>query len=93
MYRYAPHLLFAKLNAVCPIVGLSDAPTWKFVPAAAATPAQIAAAQSILDKITPAIMDQIEASVQTAAAALPDPLATAKAQALSSLPTAQITPS
>ena len=94
---YAASLLHAKIAAVCPIDGVSigdpaNAKTWRIDFAAIATPAQIAAAQQALAVITPASLATADATVQAAAAAIPDPLATARASAVSSLPTPAVVP-
>ena len=87
----AASLLHAKIAAVCPIDGVAigdpaDVKTWRIDFAVGATPAQQAAAQAALAAITPASLAQADATVQAAAAAIPDPLATAKTQAISNLP-------
>ena len=88
----AASLLHAKIAAVCPIDGVAigdpaDVKTWRIDFAVGATPAQQAAAQAALAAITPASLAQTDAIVQAAAAAIPDPLAAARASAVSSLPT------
>ena len=90
-------LLHAKIAAVCPIDGVAigdpnDAKTWRIDFAVGAAPAQITAAQQALAVITPASLAAADATIQTAAAAIPDPLATARAQAILSLPTPAATP-
>ena len=85
-------LVFQKINATCPIVHISWGPPITFVPDPKATPAQITAAQSIVDQITLTTLATIETAIKAAAAALPDPLAIAKATALASLPTAAAAP-
>lgn len=97
LLQFGPSLLHAKLAAVCPIDGVAigdpnDPKTWRIDFAANATPQQIAAAQAQLAAVTPQVLAAADATVQTAAAALPDPLSTAKAQAISGLPTAQAIP-
>lgn len=91
--RYAASIIHTKIAALCPIDGAAigdptNAKTWRIDFAAGATSAQIAAAQAQLALITPALLAQADATVQAAAAAIPDPLATAKANALATLPTA-----
>lgn len=93
--QYSTQALYAKIVAACPIDGLAigdpAAPkTWRIDFSENATPQQIAAAQAQLAAVTPQVLAAADATVQTAAAALPDPLSTAKAQAISSLPTAQV---
>ena len=86
-------LLHAKIAAVCPIDGVSigdpaDPKTWRIDFSVSATPAQMAAAQAALAAITPTALVAADNSIKTAAAAIVviDPLATAKATALASLP-------
>ena len=92
MLFYAATVLHAKIAAVCPIDGVAigdpaDVKTWRIDFAVGATPAQQAAAQAALAAITPASLAQADAIVQAAAAAIHDPLAAARASAVSSLPT------
>lgn len=98
MLGYSTLLLHLKIAAVCSIDGIAigdpnNPKTWRIDFAVGATKQQQSDAQAALAAITPLALAAADAAVHTAAAALPDPLATAKAQALSSLPTAQITPS
>ena len=84
-------LLHAAVSAVCPIDGVAigdpnDASTWSIAFAAGATKQQQVAAQKALAAITPAALTAGDATIQAAAAAIPDPLAAAKAQAISNLP-------
>ena len=88
----AASLLHAKIAAVCPIDGVAigdpaDVKTWRIDFAVGATPAQQAAAQAALAVIAPTSLAQADATIQAAVAALPDPLAAARASAVSSLPT------
>lgn len=88
-------LLHAKIAAVCPIDGISlgdlnDPKTWRIDFSANATTQQMAAAQAQLAAITPQALAAADTSVQTAAAAIPDPLAAARAQAVSALPVATV---
>ena len=92
MLFYAATVLHTKIAAVCPIDGVAigdpaDAKTWRIDFAVGATPAQIAAAQQALAVITPVLLAQADRIVKAAAAAIPDPLAAARASAVSSLPT------
>ena len=89
---YGPAAIHTQIAAVCPIDGVAigdpaNAKTWRIDFAVGATPAQQAAAQAALAAITPASLAQADATVQAAAAAIPDPLAAARASAVSSLPT------
>jgi hypothetical protein len=95
---YAPAVLHTAIAAVCPIDGIwigdpTNAATWGFWPTAVATPAQIAAATKLLAAQTPVALAAADAIVAAAAAAIPNPLATAHAQAVSGLPTASAVPS
>lgn len=95
MIRYSASILQAKLSLVCPIDGVAigdpaDASTWRIDFHPTATPRQIAAAQAQLSLITPALLAQADVTVQAAVTALPDPLATARQNALAGLPTAVI---
>ena len=97
---YGPAAIHAQIASVCPIDGIAigdpNSPkTWRIDFAVGATPAQIAAAEQSLAVITPASLTNADTVVQAAAAAIHDPLATAKASAVSSLPSpvAVITPS
>ena len=86
-------LLHAKIAAVCPIDGVAvgdpaKPATWRIDFSVSATPAQIAAAQQSLAAITSASLVAADAIVQAAAALIPDPLATATAAAVASLPKA-----
>lgn len=88
-------LLHAKIAALCPIDGIAigdpaNPATWRIDFAVSATATQIAAAKSQLALITPALLAQADATVQAAVAAVPDPLAAAKSNALASLPTASV---
>ena len=88
---YGPAAIHAQIASVCPIDGVAigdpnDPKTWRIDFAVGVTPAQIAAAQQALAVITSASLAQADATVQAAAAAIPDPLATAKTQAIASLP-------
>ena len=89
---YGPAAIHTQIAAVCPIDGVAigdpaDAKTWRIDFAVGATPAQIAAAQQALAVITPVLLAQADMIVKAAAAAIPDPLAAARASAVSSLPT------
>ena len=91
MLFYAATVLHAKIAAVCPIDGVAigdpaDVKTWRIDFSVTATPAQISAAQKALAAITSASLAQADATMQAAAAAIPDPLATARASAIASLP-------
>ena len=97
MFLFGALLLHTKIAALCPIDGVAigdpaNPATWRIDFAVSATPQQIAAAKSQLALITPARLAQADATVQAAAAAIPDPLATAKQNALASLPTAVTAP-
>ena len=86
-------LIHSKIAAVCPIDGVSigdpsNSATWSIVPSVGATAQQIEAGQQALAAITPAALAAADATVEAARAAIPDPLAAAKASAVSSLPTA-----
>jgi hypothetical protein len=91
----------ARTGELIKIARLHDAPdgdptnaaTWGFWPTAVATPAQIAAATKLLAAQTPVALAAADAIVAAAAAAIPNPLATAHAQAVSGLPTASAVPS
>ena len=90
-------LLHTKISAVCPIDGISisdpnNPVMWRIDFAVGATKQQMAQAQAALAAISPAQLTAADATVQTAAAAIPDPLAAAKARAISSLPTAPVLP-
>lgn len=90
---YAASLLHAKIVAVCPIDGVAigdpaNPATWRIDFSVGATVQQIVAARAQLALITPALLAQADAAVQAAAAAIPDPLATARQNAIASLPTA-----
>ena len=92
---YGPSILHAKIAAVCPIDGVAigdpaNPATWRIDFAASATAQQIAAARAQLALITPALLAQADATVNAAVAAIPDPLATAKSNALTLLPTAVV---
>ena len=92
---YMAALLHAKIASVCPIDGVAigdpaDPKTWRIDFAVGATPSQQTAAQATLAGITPAALAAADGSVQTAVRATPDPLATAKASAIASLPTAVV---
>ena len=92
-FPFSASLLHAKIAAVCPIDGVAigdpnNIATWRIDFAVSATPQQIAAAKSQLALITPALLTRADATIQAAAAAIPDPLAVAKQNALASLPTA-----
>ena len=94
---FYPAILHAKIAAICPIDGVAigdpnDSKTWRIDFAVGATPAQIVAAQHALAAITPASLAQADAIVQAAVVATPDPLATARASAVSSLPTPAAVP-
>ena len=87
---YGTGLLHTIIAALCPIDGVwidkpDDPTTWGFWPQVSATKQQQASAQAALAAVTPAALAAADALVQ-AAAAIPDPLATAKAQAISNLP-------
>ena len=88
---YGASLLHAKIAAVCPIDGVAigdpnDVKTWRIDFAVGASSAQIVAAQQALVAITPASLIAADTVLQQAAAALPDPLATARALSLAGLP-------
>lgn len=90
---YMTILLHTKIAAVCPIDGVAigdpnNPATWRIDFGVSATAQQIAVAKSQLALITPALLARADATVQAAVAAQPDPLATAKANALASLPNA-----
>lgn len=92
-FPFNASLLHAKIAAFCPIDGVAigdpnNPATWRIDFGASATATQIAAAKSQLALITPALLARADAAVQAAVAAIPDPLAGAKATALASLPTA-----
>lgn len=87
---YGASLLHAKIAAVCPIDGVAigdpaNAKTWRIDFSPSATAKQIASAQTLLAGITPAMLASAEAAVASAAASLPDPLASAKTSALTAL--------
>jgi len=95
MIGYGPFLLHTKLSAVCPIDGVAigdpiDTKTWRIDFAVGATPAQQAAAQMLLAAITPMAFAAADTTMLAAAAAIPDPLVAAKAQALASLKTTAV---
>ena len=97
MLIHAPSVLHAKIAAVCPIDGVSvgdpnDPNTWRIDFAVGATKQQMIDAQAALNAIAPADLAAADATIKTAIAALPDPLAAAKAQAIASLPTAAVVP-
>ena len=87
MLVHAPTILHAKLQTVCPVVTLSIKPdgTMDFVPGAAATPAQIAAAKTMLAAVTLAKLAAADATVANAISAVVDPIAAAKAAAAAAL--------
>ena len=94
---YMATLLHAKIASICPVDGISigdpaDSKTWRIDFAVSATPAQMAVAQAALAAITPTALTTADNSIKAAAAAIVviDPLATAKTQALASLPTAVV---
>ena len=94
---YMATILHAKVSAVCPIDGVSigdptDPKTWRIDFSVGATPAQMATAQAALATINPAALATADNSIKAAAAAIVviDPLATAKASAIASLPTAVV---
>lgn len=86
-------LLHTKIATVCPILGVSlgdlnDAKTWSINFDPSATKQQMDAATAALAAVTPAALASADALVTAAANTFPDPLAAAKAQAISALPTA-----
>lgn len=92
-FPFSASLLHAKIAKICPIDGVAigdptNPSTWRIDFGASATVTQTAAAKSQLALITPALLAQADAAVQAAIAAIPDPLAAVKQNALASLPTA-----
>jgi hypothetical protein len=56
--------LYNAISVVCPIISVSvgkplEPPTWSFIPDPSATPAQIAAAQNVIDTIDPVVKNII----------------------------------
>jgi hypothetical protein len=89
---YAPGILHAAIAAVCPIDGVyigdpTNPATWGFWPSSATppTPAQLQAANALLAQVTPASLAQADATIVTAAAAIPNPLASAQTMALTQI--------